>query len=111
MNIAKKLRELDKEARYDLDLECSYYDELTFDEFMENVETGIYQTEIIYYGKAMAFLTEEDNSLSESLEIADELGYETANINSELLATLLLQSKMQDELSELYDELEGLFTD
>lgn len=46
-------------------------------------------SDIIYHAVAMDFLKEHDPSLRNSLEIADEMGYQTKAINSELLASLL----------------------
>ena len=37
----------------------------------------------------MKYLSENDPSLSESIEIAQDMGYDLSNINSELLATIL----------------------
>ena len=56
---------------------------------IDHMRTEISEDEIIYYSNAMKYLSENDNSLRESMEIADELGYKPKNINSELLATLL----------------------
>ncbi len=49
---------------------------------------GYFNEEIIYYYNAIKYLKDNDQSLSESLEIAEEYGYSITNINSELLATL-----------------------
>lgn len=59
-----------------------------------NDNGGITETEIIYYNKAIKFLTDNDPSLKDSLALAEELGYKVDDINSELLASLLL-SDMQ----------------
>ena len=80
------------------------------DEFMEQVLEGIYSQEIIYYYKAMEYLKEHDNSLNLSLEIADELGFETSSLNSELLATLLYQNNLRNELYNLQDEIDEILT-
>lgn len=65
------------------------------------LEELINEQEIIYNHTAIKFLAENDASLIASLEIASDLGYETKNLNSELLATLLLQQKLGEELAEL----------
>ncbi len=57
----------------------------------------------------MAYLTENDNSLTRSLEIADEQGFEVANLNSELLATLLYQDERYNEWSGIEDEIMEYF--
>lgn len=66
----------------------------------------IQEEEIIYYNNAIEFLKEEDQSLRESLDIAQEYGYSVEEINSELLATLLSQSRMMDEVEDLLKLLE-----
>jgi len=67
----------------------------------EKFEEAIYHEEIIYYNRAIEFLSENDYSLQNSLELAQELGYQPADLNSEILATLLLQNYMQEELNEI----------
>ena len=59
----------------------------------------------------MNYLTEHDNSLSESLEIASEMGYEVGDLNSELLATLLMQRKESEALYDAKDDLEDLYNE
>ena len=48
----------------------------------------------------MEYLKEHDNSLNESLEIASEYGYNTENLNSELLASLLASRNKQQDFNE-----------
>lgn len=116
MELTTKFREL--ERKYSLDIETipyEYYDDLEdakdFESYFEQLEDSTHQTECIYYSNAMKYLTEHDNSLSQSLEIASEMGYEVEDLNSELLATLLMQRK---ELEALYDakyDLEDLYNE
>ena len=68
--------------------------------FQDLQENGYFNEEIIYYYKAMDYLRENDCSLSESLEIATELGYTTENLNSELLASLHTSRKKEDDFFE-----------
>ena len=56
--------------------------------YEELQDNGFFNVEIIYYYKAIEYLKENDFSLCESLEIANEYGYTIENINSELLARL-----------------------
>lgn len=72
-------------------------------------DTYIHTAEVIYYHKAMEFLLEHDASLATSIELAHEYGYETEAINSELLATLLLQQMLSEELHDLDSDLEDYF--
>jgi hypothetical protein len=69
-----------------------------------------FDIDIIYYSNAMEYLREHDTSLHESMEIAWEYGYETKNINSELLASLLASRNARDEFYELQDEIEEFLT-
>jgi hypothetical protein len=78
------------------------------EEVREEIETLIYQTEIIYYSVAMDFLKDYDNSLRESLEIAEEFCYSPKNLSSEILATLLLQKYLHEEASELIQEIKTI---
>lgn len=72
------------------------------EEIEEALRNAIHETDVIYYSNAMEFLSEEDVSLSECMEIAEGLGYSPGNLNSELLATLLKQERMSEELSEIF---------
>ena len=78
---------------------------------IEEIETLIFQTEIIYYSVAIDFLSKHDASLRESLEIADEFGYSPKNLNSEILATLLIQKYLQEDATKLIQEIENLLID
>ena len=72
-------------------------------------ESNAFDGEIIYYSRAMEFLSDNDNSLNKSLSIAAEMGYETENLNSELLATLLNSQMIREEWDETEDEWDTLF--
>lgn len=88
-------------------------DTTTFEEFRAAIEDGNgFDIEIIYYSNAMEYLTQNDNSLKESLNIAAEMCYEPQNLNSEILASLLASKNAREEFEELENEitefLEGL---
>lgn len=81
-------------------------DTTTFEELREAIEDGGgFDIEIIYYSRAMEYLTENDNSLNESLSIAAEFGYEPQNLNSEILASLLASRNAREEFEELENEI------
>jgi hypothetical protein len=116
MELTTKFREL--ERKYSLDIETipyEYYDDFEdakdFESYFEELKESTYQVECIYYSNAMKYLTEHDNSLSESLEIASEMGYEVGDLNSELLATLLMQRKESEALYDAKDDLEDLYNE
>lgn len=66
----------------------------------------LFDYEIIYYDRAMDYLKENDNSLQTSLELAQDLGYQPKNLNSETLASLLNRHLFLENLNNYDDELE-----
>jgi predicted hydrocarbon binding protein len=114
-----QLIEIFKETRYLNDyldinsiLNEDYYSEITtIEELTERIEERIQETEVIYYSEAISILKEEDQSLTESFEIAEEFGYTLKNLNSEVLATLIVQTRLNEELYDFIKEVEdkGIF--
>lgn len=78
----------------------------SIDDLREALLNNIAETDVIYYSNAMDFLAEEDQSLQESIELALEYGYNLADISSELLATMLLQKRMEEELDDFITTVE-----
>jgi len=95
----------------DIDFEYLDWDEInSFDELEEAVDNnGFFQQEVIYYATAMNYLREEDNSLTESLGLAADMGYQTANLNSELLASILKSERVRESFYELRTEIDDFF--
>jgi hypothetical protein len=88
----------------DIDLENA------FDSISEAIEENNgFDIEIIYYSDAMEYLTRNDNSLRESIEIAIDYGYELKNINSELLASLLASQNSREQFNNYENEINELF--
>jgi hypothetical protein len=77
----------------------------SLDEFEEYVEDRINEVEIIYFSKAIDFLKENDPSLQYSLEIASDYWFTVDKLNSETLATLLLQNFIRKDFNEILEEL------
>jgi len=104
------INDLIDNTRFLIDLDImnivSYSDNV--DDLEDKITESIFQHEIIYYSEAFKFLSQHDQSLTESLEIASEYSYTTENLNSEILATLLIQKYMIDELSEIIEELKEI---
>ena len=105
------LTELFNDTRYlsnyiDLNDVLNYNDINTLEDFEECLNERIQAIEIIYYFNAINILKEEDQSLTESFEIAEEYGYELKSLNSEILASLLIQKRCFYELSEFMQEVE-----
>ena len=65
-----------------------------------NKNNEITNEDITYHSNAIRYLSEEDPSLSYSLEIAIEYGYSIDKLSSELLASLLKTRKNEEVLSE-----------
>ena len=57
--------------------------------------------------EAQQYISEFVSVICYSIELAQEMGFELQAINSELLASLLLQEECNDELSQLINELEA----
>ena len=97
-----KKSDLIKGITTEVDLPYYFDDDITsFDELREKIQdNGGFDIEIIYYSRAMEYLMANDNSLTESLGLAHDMGYTADNINSELLASILAS---QNEASEFND--------
>ena len=70
-----------------------------------------FDIEIIYYSRAMEYLSENDASLMESLAIASDMGYDPVNLNSEILASLLASQNVREEFNDLENEIDSFFLD
>tara|TARA_R110002033_G_C3830243_1_gene233892 strand:+ start:511 stop:933 length:423 start_codon:yes stop_codon:yes gene_type:complete len=81
------------------------------DDLFDDLQTnGYFNEEVIYYSSAIRYLKDNDPSLTESLEIATEYGYEAKNLNSEVLASLHASQKKENTFFEdIAPELETLF--
>ena len=83
-----------------------------FNSIYEMVEENEgFNIEIIYYSNAIKYLQENDASLQESLEIAEEYGYELKNLNSEVLASLLASRNAQESFYDIREEIEDFFAE
>jgi flagellar basal body P-ring protein FlgI len=96
-------------CKCDIDFEyhLNNQDFTTVDEIEEILnDNNAFDQEVIYYSRAIDLLKEHDNSLRRSLEIASDLGYETKNLNSEILASLLATELCREEWADFRSELE-----
>ena len=71
-------------------------------------DNGAFDIDIIYYNRAMKYLSENDFSLSESIEIAVEMGYSLEDINSETLASLHASQKAREDFHSITDEIDEI---
>jgi hypothetical protein len=90
----------------DIDIENAY--EFILEALQEN---GGFNVEIIYYARAMEYLKENDPSLQESLEIANDFGFSLDSLNSETLASLLASRNAEEQFFELQSEIDEFFQD
>ena len=68
----------------------------TQDEAMEYCQ----EQEVLYYSHAMNYLIENDCSLTRSLGLASDLGYDLASLGSETLATIHYQDQLINSIQE-----------
>jgi len=81
------------------------------DDLLELIEDNNgFDIDIIYYSKAIKYLTENDASLSESIELAVDMGYELENVNSELLASLHASQKAREDFHDITDEIDEILS-
>ena len=83
---------------------CEDWDLSDYLEELDN-DYAITQTDVIYYSNAIKYLAENDQSLTKSMEIAIEYGTPIENINSELLASLLMSKNNKDDYARFIDEV------
>lgn len=111
----QKFIELFNTFNLDIDLTSIDFDinEINnFNEFYELlVENNLLQVDIIYYSNAINYLQKNDNSLRQSLELAEELGYNLSSVNSELLASILASNNLQEELCNYSTEIDNFIID
>ena len=69
-------------------------------DIMDQITRSIDEEEVIYYSSAMEYLSKEDPSLRISLDLAREYGYSLDSLSSEVLATILKQNELLEELNE-----------
>lgn len=93
--------------------EPSYFDETTTaSDLTDTLEAcNAFDVEIIYYGRAMEYLSEHDASLTQSLTLAADMGYKPENINSELLATLLASENARSDWYDHQSEIDEFISE
>ncbi len=102
----------DLETRYKLDIDTFPETEQDdFEEYFNDLIEATFSIECIYYRVAMEYLMDNDITLSDSLALASNMGFEPENLSSGLLATLLMQNIEQEKLYEAKDDLEELFNE
>lgn len=80
----------------------------TFEALTEIIENNNgFDVEIIYYSRAIEYLVNNDASLKESLELANDMGLTIDNLSSEVLASLLASQNCRNEWQDLENEIES----
>ena len=98
-----------------LDIDISYFlkyaDEISnFDELQEFLQNeNALDVEIIYYNKAIKYLSDNDASLCDSFALAYEIGYNLENLNSEILASILATDILRFQFNELENKINEIF--
>ena len=69
-----------------------------------------FDVEIIYYSTAMKYLTEHDTSLSESFEIANEMGFDLESLNSETLASLHASRQAEEDFWMIKEDIDKILS-
>ena len=104
--------QLSEKIDIDFNYFLNYKEHTNLDEITDVLhDNNAFDQEVIYYATAIKYLKENDPSLSESMEIANEYGFTLKNINSEVLASLLKTQNVTQEFSELDTEIEDFLTD
>jgi hypothetical protein len=98
----------------DIDMSCIDIEQIDITDAFNSIKVQLWDNNafdqrVTYYATAMEYLTENDNSLRESLEIADDLGFRPNNLNSEVLASLLKTRKCEEEFESYEDKINEFF--
>jgi len=95
-------------SEIDMDYEDIFEAE-SIDEIDEKITDRINEGEyFVYYADAMEYLASNDNSLLESLSLANEYGFDVKNLNSCVLANLLYNKNILEDYDNLKDDIEEL---
>lgn len=95
-------------SAYDLTDE-RYAPETDTDSIHEYLLERISEQEIIYYSNAIEYLKENDPSLRDSLALAAEYSFKLEELDSEKLATILMQENIRNEAYKLAEKLADIF--
>ena len=73
---------------------------------LEEAEQYCHEAEIVCYNEAIRYLTQEDPSFIESMELMIDYGYtELRNINSEVVATAHYQHKLISNIYKVEEDV------
>lgn len=98
--------EIYEKTTIDIEYQLKTTESTNFDELVDELQdANMFYVEIIYYSRAMEYLSENDNSLKESLNIAQDFGYTPDNLNSEILASLLASQNAETDFMSFENKI------
>ena len=105
--------DVDIDVLYNVDIE-EVLEALPFQSAYDHITTEIennngFDCEVIYYSNAIEYLSNNDPSLQESCQLAGEMGFQAENLNSELLASLLMSQNVRNDWYGLENEINDYF--
>ena len=74
-------------------------------------DEGGFNVDIIYYSNAIDYLSKNDPSFHESLQLAADFGFNLTDLSSEVLASLLASEKCRDDFLALETDIEEFFNE
>ena len=102
---------LQDKAKYYFDLP-DFDEDTTATDLRDKLEDGnAFDIEIIYFGRAMEYLSENDNSLKESLSLAADMGYSPEDLSSEILASIHASEQSRRQWYEAEDKIDDFISD
>ena len=108
--IKDKLRDLDNSKANPFELKTlDYYTGQSVDDFIKTIRKVINNQQITYTGVAIEYLYQHDMSLEKSLEIAIKRGFSMKSLDSEVLATLLYQQDLRQQLAAIEIFIKDIF--
>lgn len=98
----------------DIDMSCIDIEQIDITDAFSSIKVQLldnnaFEQEVTYYSNAMEYLTENDISLRDSLELVEEFGYNINDINSEILASLLKTKKCEEAFDQYETEINEFF--
>jgi len=91
-------------------------DDIDFSDAYQSVydmidDNGGFNVEIIYYRNAIDYLSKNDPSLHESLQLAADFGFNLTDLSSEVLASLLASENCRNDFSALEIDIVEFFNE
>ena len=101
-------KQFDFLSAYDLTDE-RYAPDSDTDSIHEYLLERISEQDVIYYSNAIKYLQENDPSLRDSLALVSEYGFKIEDLDSEKMATILMQENLRNDAYSLAEKLAEIF--